>query len=61
METDWRLGVRDLDELDYRAWAGAIVDDIPEEHAQDGHARPEPFRWPGRSIEAFARLLERAK
>lgn len=53
--------MRDLDELDYRAWAGAIVDDIPDEHAQDGHARPEPFRWPRRAIEAFARFLERAR
>ena len=53
--------VKRLDELDRRAWADAIVDDIPEEHAQESHARPEPFRWPRRTIETFARLLERAR
>lgn len=53
--------MRHLDELDHRAWAGSIVDDIPEEHAQESHARPEPFRWPRRAVETFARLLGRAK
>jgi hypothetical protein len=50
-----------LDELDYRAWAGAVVDDLPEEHAQDGAVPAASFSWPRRTVETFARLLELAR
>jgi hypothetical protein len=49
-----------LDELERRAWAGCIVDDMPECHALPDGETVEArtwFKWPQHAVETFARLL----
>jgi hypothetical protein len=49
-----------LDELDRKAWAGCIVDDLPECHALlDGNVQEGRtwFKWPPATIKTFERLL----
>ena len=51
-----------LDELDHRAWAGAIVDDYPQDvdepcRAIQASPKPrKPFRWPFCAELRLARL-----
>lgn len=49
-----------LDELDSKAWAECVVDDMPEIHALPDGVTLEArtgFRWPRHAVECFDRLL----
>jgi len=51
-----------LDEMDRKAWAGCIVDDMPESHALPDGVTLEPrtwYDWPQGTRECFDRLLAR--
>ena len=52
-----------LDEIDRRAWAGAIVDDCPQDVDEPIRAMETPAvaqNWPQRSRDVLARLLDGA-
>lgn len=55
--------IRHLDEIDRRSWAGAIVDDCPQDVDEPVRAIEPPSAaqsWPQRSRDVLARLLDGA-